>query len=305
VNRHALLGLASALCAGACLSRPPTLEPGTHALLFVRDAQLGTEHIAVHLVRNASTAGNRPLLLYATGDGGWRSADRGLFQHLARWGYPLAGFSARHYLEHLGFEATTPAHVAEDYGDLIAFAKKALDLPGSTPTVLVGFSRGSGLAVVAAAQSELQPLLGGVLAVALIDEEEYVRDDRAPTSRDPRHLSDRRLATMRPYDELAALERLPVAVIQSTEDSYLPAARARKLFGPDGERRRFYPIRAGGHTFAGAREALYEQARVALDWIVARGSETSSPGLGDCSRNDPRGSSADLTRRCISSPSRP
>lgn len=233
------------------------LEPGTRATLFVRDAQLGTEDIQVQLVRATGTPLPRPLLVYATGDGGWRSADRGLFQHLASWGYPLAGFSARHYLAHLRFEATTPAHVAADYGDLIAFAKKALDLPAQTPTVLVGFSRGSGLAVVAAGQSELQPFLGGVLAIALSDEEEYVRD--------------RRLATLRPYEVLAGLDRLPLVVIQSTADRYLPAAQARQLFGPDGERRRFYPIQAGSHTFAGGRDALYEQARAALEWIVARG----------------------------------
>lgn len=183
------------------------LEPGTRAIPFVRDAQLGTEDIEVQLVRATGAPLRRPLLLYATGDGGWRSADRGLFEHFALWGYPLAGFSARHYPEHLRFEATTPARVAEDYGDLIAFAKKALDLQGDTPTVLVGFSCGSGL-----------------------------------------------------------------AVIQSTEDSYLPASKVRQLFGPDTERRRFYPIRGGGHTFAGARDALYEQARVALEWIVASGS---------------------------------
>ena len=138
---------------GGCLSQTPTLQPGTRAILFVRDAQLGTEHIQVQLVRETGAAGRRPLLLYATGDGGWRSADRGLFQHLAGWGYPLAGFSAQHH-------------------------------PG-----------------------------------------------------------------------------------------YLPAARARQLFGPDGERRRFYAIEAESHTFAGAREALYDQARIALDWIVACGPE--------------------------------
>jgi fermentation-respiration switch protein FrsA (DUF1100 family) len=61
---------------------------------------------------------------------------------------------------------------------------------------------------------------------------------------------------------------LPVAVIQSTRDGYLPAAQARQLFGPDGERRRFYPIESDGHTFGGAHAALYEQARAALEWIV-------------------------------------
>lgn len=271
MNRRALL-LAWALSGLACMSRPPTLEPGTRSNLFVRDATLDTERIELHMVR-PERAGGRPLLLYATGDGGWRSADRGLFQHLATWGYPVAGLSAPHYLEHLGFEATTPAHVARDYRQIIAFAKHELELPAETPTVLVGFSRGSGLAVVAAGQSELRPLLGGLLAVALGDEEEYVRDDGTRGAMTPRHLSDRLLATMRPYDVLAGLDHLPLAVIQSTQDGYLPAAAARELFGPDDEWRRFYPVRARNHTFADARDALYEQARVALEWIVASGQE--------------------------------
>jgi pimeloyl-ACP methyl ester carboxylesterase len=235
----------------------------------VREAQLDTERMEVQLVRAAEAAGPQPLLLYATGDGGWRSADRGLFQHLVGWGYPVAGFSARHYLEHLGFEATTPAHVAMDYGHLIAFAKQELGLPGDTPTVLVGFSRGSGLAVVAAGQPELRSRLGGVLAVALGDEEEYARDRGPRRSGDPPEVSARELPALRPYDVLARLAGLPVAVIQSTGDGYLPAARAQELFGRDDEWRRFHAIQAGSHTFAGARDALYEQARLALEWIAA------------------------------------
>lgn len=263
------LGLASYAWAGGCVSRPPTLEPGTHALLFARPAVLDEDRLEMHLVRAAGGGGRRPLLLYATGDGGWRSADRGLFRHLARWGYPVAGFSARRYLEHLRFEATTPARVALDYGRLIGFAQKALDLPSDRPTVLVGFSRGSGLAIVAAGEAGLQPRLGGVLAVALGDEEEYVRDHRARPGRASASEKARAGQHLRPYDQLPRLDGLPLAVIQSTQDSHLPAARAQELFGPDGERRRFYPIRAGSHTFAGARSALYEQARVALEWIVA------------------------------------
>ena len=271
MNGRALLALGSVLCAGACLSRPPTVEPDATATRVVRDAQLGGERIEVHLVRGAGARARGPLLLFATGDGGWRSADRGLFHHLALWGYPVAGFSARHYLEHLRFEATTPAHVAEDYGQLIAFAQRELELPGDTATVLVGFSRGAGLAVAAAGQPTLQPRLGGVLAIALTDEEEYVRSYRTRTGRDPRDLGARELLALRPYDVLKAVGRLPLAVIQSSRDGYLPATRARELFGPDDERRRFHAIAARSHTFAGARDALYEQARVALQWIVACG----------------------------------
>ena len=120
-------------------------------------------------------------------------------------------------------------------------------------------------------EPELQPFLGGVLALALTDEEEYVREHRTRAGRDRRDVSARELAAPRPYDQLTRLDRLPVAVIQSTQDYNLPAAQARQLFGPDDDRRRFHAIRAGNHTLAGARDALYEQARVALEWIVAGG----------------------------------
>jgi fermentation-respiration switch protein FrsA (DUF1100 family) len=154
--------------------------------------------------------------------------------------------------------------------------------------VLVGFSRGSGLAVVAAGESELRPLLGGVLAVALTENEEYVRDDRTRVGREPRKSSDRRLATLRPYEVLADLDHLPLAVIQSTKDAYLPAARARQLFGPDREGRRLYAITAGSHTFAGARDTLYERARLALEWIESRDSGTAPAGSASSSHGSSR-----------------
>jgi hypothetical protein len=276
VSRVALVVTAAVTAGCAWTSRSPTLEPGMRATVFVRRADLDAGSLELHLARPAVGAAGLPLLLYATGDGGWRSADRGLFRHMASWGYPLAGFSARHYLEHLGFQATSPAHVAADYARLVAFAKSSLGLPPDSPTVLVGFSRGSGLAVVAAAQPELQSLLCGVLAVALTDEEEYVHAYRTRKGRDPRDLGARELATLRPYEQLPRLGRLPLAVIQSTRDAYLPAAKARQLFGPDGELRRLDSIDAGGHTFSGARDALYEQAHAALEWI---GSASSSPEM--------------------------
>jgi hypothetical protein len=273
-----LVVLASALFA-ACLSKPPTLLPDAEATLFVRRASLATETVDLHFVKPPAWARPRPLLLYATGDGGWRSADRGLFQHLAHWGYPVAGFSAVQYLAHLRFEATSPAHVAEDFGELIAFAKRSLDLPAHAPTVLVGFSRGSGLSIVAASNPDLRPLLIGVLAVALTGEEEYVRDDWSHGTSHPRTPIDRRLATLRPYDLLRGLAPLPLVVIQSTRDSYLPADEARRLFGPDDEYRRLVSIVASNHTFRDSRDTLFVKARTSLDWIEARHSRaaTSAP----------------------------
>ena len=169
-------------------------------------------------------------------------------------------------------ETTTPARLARDYTAVIDLAKEALMLPPSTRVILVGVSRGAGLSVVAAGQRALQGSLEGVVATdqvcdsptvrtlrfILIDEEEHVRWLRRP----------RTSSQLEIYEYLPRLGSLPIAVIQSTHDNYLPAERARTLFGADTERRQFHAIEARNHSFAGARAPLYEAIRASLIWMT-------------------------------------
>jgi virulence protein VirJ len=69
------------------------------------------------------------------------------------------------------------------------------------------------------------------------------------------------------YEYLPHLGDLPLAVIQSTRDNYLPADAARALFGPDTAHRRFQAIDAGNHSFKGARTELYDAMRAAVAWV--------------------------------------
>ena len=71
------------------------------------------------------------------------------------------------------------------------------------------------------------------------------------------------------YEYLAQLRGLPIAVVQSTHDHYLPAAKAREQFGPDTERRWFQPIEAHNHNFGGARARMYSAIQAALAWVTA------------------------------------
>jgi fermentation-respiration switch protein FrsA (DUF1100 family) len=162
---------------------------------------------------------------------------------------------------------TTPARLALDYQRLIEFAKEALSLPATTRTILVGVSRGAGLAVVAAGRPEIHAELAGVLAVALTREEEYVQHYRVRRGKSPSDMPTREFVTFETYDSLDRLTTLPLAVIQSTGDDYLPASAARKLFGPDTDLRKLYAIEAPDHGFKGAREALYDRMARSLAWI--------------------------------------
>jgi fermentation-respiration switch protein FrsA (DUF1100 family) len=259
--------VAAAVVATSCVR--PTVRAPKAPEEFERYLTLYDHLLALHCARPVESRPGVPLLLYATGDGGWRGKDRDAYRRMIYWGYPVAGFSAPDYLKHLGFVSgtTTPARLARDYRELIEFARTALRLPPATRAVLVGVSRGAGLAVVAASRSELHDDLAGVLAVALTKEEEYVRHYRVRRGTSPSDMPKRELVEFQTYASLHRLTTLPLAVIQSTADGYLSAADARQLFGPDTERRRFFAIEARDHSFGGAREALYGQMEASLAWI--------------------------------------
>jgi pimeloyl-ACP methyl ester carboxylesterase len=228
-----------------------------------RTILLNGHELRLHFA-NASRPG--PLLVYATGDGGWHRKDLATYKQLVASGLPIVGFDARDYVTHLGAaDVTTPQALASDYRRIIADAEQALGLPHGSPVVLVGVSRGAGLAAVAAGAASLRPSVAGVIAVALTREEEYVKWYRRLRRRGARQTEAQMAA---PYAVLRRLPQRPVAVVQSTRDNYLPAQSARELFGADTPYRWLQPIEARNHSFGGARPQLYEAIDRALKWIL-------------------------------------
>jgi pimeloyl-ACP methyl ester carboxylesterase len=253
--RHACVLLA-AMAISSCASNPPPVRPDQ----FV---SLNSHSLELHFA-NADAAPSRPLLVYATGDGGMHRKDLETYRRLAALGDPIVGFDARDYVKHLGDRTptTTPERLARDYSEIIMRARQVLGLDAHCLVVLVGVSRGAGLAVVAAGQ--LRESITGVVAVALTQEEEYVRWYRHLP---PPHAT-RAPVMVDIYEYVAQLGNLPIAVVQSTHDQYLPAAKAREQFGPDTPYRWLQAIEATNHNFRGARTRMYDAVRAALDWVV-------------------------------------
>lgn len=255
-----ILAAAAAFTSGGCAMFTRAHVPG--AALSEVAVPLHGHDLKVHLSAPGQPKRDRDvLLLYATGDAGWFGKDLAIFNEVAGWGYPTAGFSAREYVRHIGSEPLRPVQVALDFDQIIKAAEKSLALPADTRVVLVGKSRGAGLAVAAAGR--LRADLEGVLAVGLTKEEEYVHHRLHGARRG-------QFAMLQTYPYLPKLGSLPVAVIQSSRDEYVPAAEARQLFGPDTSVRHFVPIEADDHNFTGALDAMYLEMERSFHWIVAR-----------------------------------
>ncbi len=228
--------------------------------------------LELRMSKPARTQAGSVLIIYATGDGGWLGLGTDIFNWLASWDYPVAGFSSRSYIHHLGYfsmdETTTPRLLVRDYESIISFAEKELGMPPSTKIILVGLSRGAGLSVVAAGEGGLDYRLAGLLAIALTKEEEHVlhRPRGARRSADPSARPAR--VMIETYSYLNRLTPFPVMVLQSTNDGYLTADDARKLFGPDTELHKLKAVVATNHSFHNGCEKLYQYAEDALKWIV-------------------------------------
>ena len=253
--RHLAISLLFVLTACGCAAHTAPAGPDQFVSLNSHSLRLR--------LQSPDRAATHPLLVYATGDGGMHRKDLDTYRQLAALGYPIVGFDARDYVKHLGPDTstTTPERLAHDYSQIIARAREVLGLDAHCSVVLVGVSRGAGLAVVAA--GPLRDSITGVVAVALTQEEEYIR-----WYRDPAPHETRSPVMVDVYEYLGQLGNLPIAVVQSTHDSYLPAAKAREQFGPDTPYRWLQPIDAASHNFGGARTRMYDAVRSALDWVV-------------------------------------
>ena len=255
----------------ACAHLPKPIEPfaASRAVVRVQGAWL-----SLRLSQPSASRQHKPLVLFITGDGGWRGKDLDAFNHLIGWGYPVVGVSAPEYLRHLSHGQVPPQVLADDIATIIAAGDQALHLPASIPVLLVGVSRGADMVVIAAAQRSLRVPVQGVLAVGLTKEEEYVRRRRrraaAPAVTAANEADGKASSMARPY---VALRRLaaPVCLIQSTNDQYVRAADARQMFGPDTDARQFHAIESRNHSFSDARGKLYDTMQTSLQWIAIRG----------------------------------
>jgi len=245
--------LCAVLLAGCALHVSPHPPFTETAVTLVK------EPLDIRLIPPTPGCGEPILVLFATGDGGWRSLDRKVFARIGEQGYAVAGFSANRYLKTMRevSDTTTPPKLAADFERIVRFAKQSMNLAPDAAVILVGISRGAGLMSIAAGQQALQKQLAGLIAIALGDVEEHVIHRRlgSPGSA---------WVAVETYRDLRLLTDLRIEILQSTHDKYTSAARARELFGADTPLHHVHAIAADSHSFRGGLPALFAQLQDSL-----------------------------------------
>ena len=257
-----LVGLAG--CAGHLASK---------ADVFTMDRQMITiasHPLHVMLVKPASPRPSPSLVVFASGDGGMMGISKAILRHLGDEGYYVVGYSSREAMARFRGASGVPsyAEVVAAHESMNAQAKRALGLPERTPMIMTGISRGASMVIVTAGDSTLRPNIEGAVAIALTRELDYLHVPRRAGRSHGIKLD--RNQKVRTYPAIDRLGSIPLAIIQSTNDKYVPSAESRRLLGPDTPTRRLYEVEARNHSFSGGQDVLMRDLDDALGWIRAQ-----------------------------------
>jgi hypothetical protein len=268
--------LAAALSGGCSAALSTTVARPNATREFSAQVTVHDEALTLHLSSpQTPLSASTPLVLYASGDGGWFGSAVGMFRTIAGRELPAVGFSTKAFMriEHRWSKPLSVAHIAEGYQRIIDAARARLRLPTEAPVVLAGWSRGASLGVLVASSREADPRLIGLVAVGLVageqlDVEGDSDDDAGVGTEVPAVVNDDSHGqSIAMYPLLSRIVPRRLVVIQASGDGYLPAARARELFGSDSTTRRLVAIDARNHRFSGGESRFAAALVEAVEWV--------------------------------------
>jgi fermentation-respiration switch protein FrsA (DUF1100 family) len=203
-------------------------------------------------------------LMVLPGDGGWR----GFAVELGRWlsgqGYDVFGVDTNRYLT--SFTGARTLTENEMMRDMVELGRLC---GNGQPLLLVGWSQGAGMAVLAGASSNVRQIFSGIVAIGLpptavlgwrtIDDLTWI------TKKDP----DEPEFAVRPWLKKAG--GLPLLLVQSKRDEYTTVSEAEGLFDSALEPKKLLWVEAADHKFSDNRPAFFERLRQGLEWVVNAG----------------------------------
>ncbi len=185
---------------------------------------------------------------------------------IASLGYEVYGLDVKRYLTSFTSRegALDEAQMAADLEQVIQRVSAA----NQDPMLLVGWSQGAAMAVLAAARGEPKGRIEGVLTVAL-PEEASLGWRRRDTLRSVFHLEPHE-----PRFEVAPLlldmAQTPIWMVYGTKDRFTPASIARRLVRLVQGPKRQHEIQDADHDMSGHRADLRRSLSTGLAWLAGQ-----------------------------------
>ena len=202
-------------------------------------------------------------VIVSSGDGGWIHLGPHVAEMLAARGFFVVGFDVRAYLTSFtnDTQVLRPSDEPGDYKALASFASAAT---GRKP-VLIGVSEGAGLSVLAATDAQTKTAIAGVIALGLPDRNELgwrLKDALIYlTHRVPNE------PTFSAASTVGAIAPLPLALVQSTHDEFVPLAETQRIFDRAAAPKQLWIVDASNHRFSNNLAVFDSRLTEALEWI--------------------------------------
>jgi len=218
-------------------------------------------------IYHPSGGAQKGTIIMAGGDVGWVGLAVTMAHHLVDQGYLVVGINVRQYLSAytVGSSHLAPADIQRDYADLSRY----LDRRGllKSPVIVSGVSEGAALAVLAAASPDNHSWIAGAITMGLPATAEIAwRWSDFTTWITKRDASE---PSIRARDYLAQVAPVPLVMIQSTRDEYVPRSDYRDLESVARAPHQQVLIDASNHRFTDKIPELQKSYNAALAWIFS------------------------------------
>jgi alpha-beta hydrolase superfamily lysophospholipase len=202
-------------------------------------------------------------VVVSSGDGGWMHLGPHVAELLAGRGMFIVGFDVRAYLSSFtsGHTGLRTEDEPRDYKILAQFARTAT---GKRP-ILIGVSEGAGLSVLAATDPDTKAAIAGVIGLGLPDMNEL-----AWRWKDSLIYLTHKAPNEPTFSTAAIIDRVapvPLAIIHSTHDEFVPLSDVQRLFTESQEPKRLWVVNASNHRFSDSLDEFDRRLLEAIAWV--------------------------------------
>ncbi len=267
--RWVLLGavLALGLDCDRLLAAPPVPGKNTVPLRSV-------DQDVIYLPPQPSSQ-TQPVVLFLPGDAGWRGFAVDLAQAMAALGHPVFVLDTKTYLTGFtnGQNALTTRQIGQDLRRLIRWIA-----PPQGKVIVVGWSQGAAMAVLAAQGRGGHHLVSGVVTISLPEEAALGwswKDTLFSLFRKKPH---------QPHflvrEHLSAIAPVPLCMIHPGDDAFTSAGSERALYNAAEHPKRLVEIPGANHSFDLVRDSFWAALRRGLEWLAEPASSDDGEALG-------------------------